>query len=222
MKYLKVWTSFREVIEPLNDAEKGRLFDAMLLYADHEEEPVSFEGNERFVWPAAKQSLDLMFAENLRLKENGRKGGRPKSKENQTEPTKTNENQTKPNETQKEKKRKEKETNEKESPSEIIRRFTPPTLQEVADYCRERKNKVDPERFVDFYASKGWKVGNQPMKDWKAAVRTWERSETDRKKVTLLPAQDYHQRDYTGYEDEALERMLKLHEETFGKKVGGA
>ena len=39
----------------------------------------------------------------------------------------------------------------------------------------ERKNSVDAQRFVDFYASKGWKVGNQPMKDWRAAVRTWER-----------------------------------------------
>ncbi len=55
--------------------------------------------------------------------------------------------------------------------------FVPPTVEEVSAYCRERRNKVDPERFVDFYASKGWKVGNQPMKDWRAAVRTWEKRE---------------------------------------------
>ena len=55
------------------------------------------------------------------------------------------------------------------------KRFTPPTLDEVKEYCRERNNNVDPERFIDFYASKGWKVGNQPMKDWKACVRTWEK-----------------------------------------------
>lgn len=221
MKYLKVWTSFRDIIQPLNDAEKGRLFDAMLAYAESFEEPVSFSGNERFVWPAAKQFIDLTYAESIRLSENGKKGGRPKTKENQTEPNETNKNQPKPNKSHKVKENNIRESNIKKSPSEI-RRFTPPTLQEVADYCRERKNKVDPERFVDFYASKGWKVGNQPMKDWRAAVRTWERSETDGKKVTLLPAQDYKQRDYTGYEDEAIERMLKLHEETFGKKVGGA
>lgn len=57
-------------------------------------------------------------------------------------------------------------------------RFTPPTVEEVAEYCRERGNKVDPQQFVDFYASKGWKVGSSPMKDWKAAIRsTWERQE---------------------------------------------
>ena len=54
-------------------------------------------------------------------------------------------------------------------------RFTPPSVEEVAAYCRERGNSVDAERFCDFYASKGWKVGKEPMKDWKAAVRTWEK-----------------------------------------------
>ena len=54
-------------------------------------------------------------------------------------------------------------------------RFTPPTLDEVTAYCSERKNTVDPEQFLDFYTAKGWKIGAQSMKDWKAAVRTWER-----------------------------------------------
>ena len=54
-------------------------------------------------------------------------------------------------------------------------RFTPPTVEEVAEYCRERGNGVDAERFVSFYAAKGWMIGKSPMKDWKAAVRTWER-----------------------------------------------
>lgn len=54
-------------------------------------------------------------------------------------------------------------------------RFTPPTVEEVSAYCRERGSSVDAERFCDFYASKGWKVGKEPMNDWKAAVRTWEK-----------------------------------------------
>lgn len=56
-------------------------------------------------------------------------------------------------------------------------RFTPPTVEEVFLYCVERKNTVDPQRFVDFYTSKGWMVGKTKMKDWKAAVRNWEKSE---------------------------------------------
>ena len=56
------------------------------------------------------------------------------------------------------------------------KRFTPPTLEEVKAYCLERRNGIDPQRFISSYQSKGWMVGKSPMKDWKAAVRTWERS----------------------------------------------
>ena len=54
------------------------------------------------------------------------------------------------------------------------KKFTPPTVEEVKEYCDSRNNSVDPEKFVDFYASKGWMVGKNKMKDWEAAVRTWE------------------------------------------------
>lgn len=58
----------------------------------------------------------------------------------------------------------------------VSKRFVPPTPEEVNAYCRERNNGIDGNEFCDFYTSKGWKVGKNPMKDWKAAVRTWERS----------------------------------------------
>ena len=54
------------------------------------------------------------------------------------------------------------------------KKFIKPTLEEVRQYCFERKNKIDAEKFIDYYNSNGWKVGRNPMKDWKAAVRTWE------------------------------------------------
>ena len=58
-------------------------------------------------------------------------------------------------------------------------KFVKPTVDEVKAYCQERGNNVDPYQFVDFYESKGWKVGNQPMKDWKAAIRsTWEKRQS--------------------------------------------
>ena len=53
--------------------------------------------------------------------------------------------------------------------------FTPPTVEEVDSYCRDRGNDIDAGEFVDFYQSKGWMIGKDKMKDWKAAVRTWER-----------------------------------------------
>ena len=57
------------------------------------------------------------------------------------------------------------------------KRFSKPSLEEVSAYCSERKNGIDPQHFIDYYESNGWKVGRTPMKDWKAAVRTWERKE---------------------------------------------
>ena len=55
--------------------------------------------------------------------------------------------------------------------------FVPPTVEEVRAYCVQRGNQVDPERFVDFYSSKNWFVGKNKMKDWQAAIRTWEKRE---------------------------------------------
>lgn len=59
-------------------------------------------------------------------------------------------------------------------------RFAPPSLADVREYCIQRGNSVDPETFIDFYSSKGWKVGSEPMKDWKACVRTWEKRQNNR------------------------------------------
>lgn len=59
------------------------------------------------------------------------------------------------------------------------RNFSPPTLQDIREYCIERNNTVDPETFFDFYESKGWMVGKNKMKDWKAAVRTWEKNDNN-------------------------------------------
>lgn len=61
-----------------------------------------------------------------------------------------------------------------------------PTLEEVKEYCSERGNKIDPERWFDYYTSNGWKVGKNPMRDWKAAVRTWERGESKVKSRNTL------------------------------------
>lgn len=61
------------------------------------------------------------------------------------------------------------------SPKGERKQFKPPTLQEVTAYCLERQNDIDPAAFIDHYAARGWRYnGNVPMKDWKAAVRTWE------------------------------------------------
>ena len=63
--------------------------------------------------------------------------------------------------------------------------FIAPTFLQVAEYCNERKNNVDVNKFIDFYDSKGWMVGKNKMKDWKACIRTWEKSSTELTKQPL-------------------------------------
>lgn len=70
--------------------------------------------------------------------------------------------------------------NKKEKPT--ASRFVRPSLEEVRDYCTERKNNVDPEQFIAFYESNGWKVGKNPMKSWKSAIITWEKREREEHK----------------------------------------
>lgn len=82
-------------------------------------------------------------------------------------------------------------------------RFTPPTVEEVQAYCRERKNSVDAQKFVDHYSANGWLVGRNKMRDWRAAVRTWERSSFDVGRAEKPP--DYQRRSYSDADFRAME-----------------
>jgi hypothetical protein len=84
----------------------------------------------------------------------------------QNDANETKQNETKQNETKQ-------DIADKPPP---VKRFTPPSLEEVQAYCSERKNNVDAEKWLDYYTSNGWKVGKVKMSDWKAAVRTWEKN----------------------------------------------
>ena len=109
MKYLKVFTDFADAMEELGDAERGRLFMAMLKYAETGAAP-DFRGNERFIWPVAKLQIDRMAAEcegkAKTSRENGAKGGRPKKTQgNPKNPvgfSKTQKSQDKDNDKEKE------------------------------------------------------------------------------------------------------------------------
>ena len=75
-----------------------------------------------------------------------------------------------------------KEINKEKAEPTTTTRFKKPTIEEISLYCLERKNTINPQRFFDYYEANGWKVGKNPMKDWKAAVRTWEGKESQKYK----------------------------------------
>lgn len=92
--------------------------------------------------------------------------------------------------------------------SEKKKRFTPPTVEQVAEYCQEKGYHIDPEAFVAFYASKGWMVGKSPMKDWKSAVVTWTKSE--RRRVG-------NENTRSGYTS-GVDRLAEMYREEFGNE----
>jgi hypothetical protein len=96
-------------------------------------------------------------------------------------------------------------------------RFKKPTLEEVKEYCEERNNGIDAEMFINFYESKGWMVGKNKMKDWKACVRTWEKKSKHIIAKEEKPIPDWFDKELetqeiTKLEEEEMESIL----ESFG------
>lgn len=87
-------------------------------------------------------------------------------------------------------------------------KFVPPSVKEVEDYCRERGNKVNASAFVNFYDSKGWMVGRNRMKDWKAAVRRWESNSDNKGKPAYVNNNPFLQHRQNEIDYDALEEKL--------------
>ena len=94
-------------------------------------------------------------------------------------------------------------------------RFTPPTTEEIQAYCNEKHYNVNPEHFVDYYESNGWKVGRNSMKDWKAAVRNWARrdKENQPKGYNSDYEREPDQKKERSYSQDEFERLLGISEE---------
>lgn len=94
---------------------------------------------------------------------------------------------------------------------EYNKRFTPPTLEEIEQYCKERNNNVDANKFINYYTSNGWMVGKNKMKDWKAAIRTWE-SKSLKQEEQELPKwfnQEYKEREWNEDEQRELQLLIR-------------
>lgn len=163
----------------MSDQELGRLFRALMEYSESGTAP-ELTGRESIAFDFIADEIDRdksAYSETCRKnKENGAKA----TDRYRPLPTATERGPETPKGTQTDKVegiRTYKETLPIGSAKKAATAFHPPTVEEVKAYCLERKNKVDAVRFVDYYTANGWKVGKNPMKDWRAAVRTWERDD---------------------------------------------
>ena len=95
-------------------------------------------------------------------------------------------------------------------------RFQKPSIDEIRQYCSSRNNSVDPEQFYNFYESKGWTVGKSPMKDWRAAVRTWEK----REKEVPQRKREFRRESVLEHNFKVMDQMFgtNLHAQAYGKK----
>lgn len=190
-------------IDLLSDQQAGQLLKALFAKNAGEDFTIT-DPLVKMAFMVFWTAIENGLAKREKLRENGRNGGRPKTKpepdENQNE---TQKNQTKPNQNQTITKHKADDNQTKSdlnidlnidlnnppisndiSPLDEKNRgkakqskFSPPTAEEVQAYCDERCNGIDAQHFLDYYAARGWKFKNgEKVRDWKACVRTWERN----------------------------------------------
>lgn len=164
-KTTNIYTEWLPLIDSLPNDIAGVIFKNILKYQNGEDINNTFP-----VWVFIKSKIDEYNDKGKQIsekrRESGRNGGLAKASKCQQVLAKDSKSSNKIKEN------KTKENNK-------------PTLQEVIDYCNERGNGVDANKWYDYYTANGWRVGRNPMKDWRATVRTWER-QTQPKKESVF------------------------------------
>ena len=176
MKYLKIFTDFLDVVEPLGDSAAGRLFKAMLRYALDGTAPV-LRGKEGVAWTVARQHMDREAEVYEKKVKHLKRGNVP-----------VTEKKGSVSEQDKDKEKDKDKDKDKDSlslggagaPEEREKR---PTLSEVMEFSQREGIQTDVEYFFNYYEANGWHMGKQPIRDWRAALKAWAL-----KTPTLRPA----------------------------------
>lgn len=230
LAYLQIFADKVELLEPFDDAERGRLLTAMLDYALHDEEPL-LTGNERYIWPVFRQMIDqskqALHAKQTagharQTKQSAAPAQQDTAETQQTAADGSSSQQSaapaqqeaaeRPINQESRIKNQESGIRNQEMEEGKRTRFRPPTVDEVIAYARDAGLVINAQRFVDYFTSKGWKVGGSGMKDWRAAVRNWVAREQlppsrGGPVVKVTEQQQYTQREYT-HSDNAVDAMM--------------
>ena len=186
-----VFEKFGDVCAELEESDRKELIYAINMYGMFGVE-VELPYMLKALFISLKEDIDNSKAMRARGSKGGRQKGKPRvsesekpevseddepvvsescepmvSDDSENSESQSNPNQSKPNQSKPK-----------------VRRFTPPSVDEVRAYCAEKGYTFDPEAFVAFYESKGWKVGRNPMKSWQAACTTWQKRQGDRKEAS--------------------------------------
>ena len=214
-KSFVMYESWGAAIEKMSNEQAGELIKAIYAY-QKDPDAAPKDPALAFVFELIKQQLD---ADSQRYKEAcaarseaGKKGGRPKANASDKKQMVSEESKKSKCFSEKAKKADNEYDNDlKENTIDGVKekRFAPPTLQEVKDYCLKMGyTHVDAERFIDYYTSNGWMVGKNRMKDWKAAVRNWDRREKNPQRqdgaAEVAKKNRFHNLEEHGYDYDAM------------------
>ncbi len=183
------YESFFQAIDKMGEVDQLPIYKAIAEYALYRKQP-ALEGMGSVIWSLIQPNLDA----NWNRWNNGRKGGAPQGNSNAV---KTTENQPKTTKKQPNKDV-DKDVNvdkDKENNNRTAKRFTPPSFGEVSEYITQKGYTINPQSFIDFYTSNGWRVGKNPMKDWKATIRSWSSRDDGNRASTVQTPQKTQQYD---------------------------
>lgn len=183
LEYFCCYFSYRDKMSMLTDEQFGRVIRAAILFAETGEVP-SLEPIEEVAFSFLRFDIETSRRKYDERCEKNRANIRKRYEAEPSNTTVYETNENKPKSKSKNKPKSEIE-NERDKPSP---RFAPPTLEDVRTYCQERQSTVSAESFFDFYTANGWKQGQgKPIRDWRAAVRTWERRDRENGKRFIPP-----------------------------------
>ena len=205
--YFPIFTDWLETTAPLTADEKGRLIDAIVLYMLGEDYAATLTGNERILFPTFKNIYERtqeVSEARAFARQNKTKNNKPEQKE-QTQSKRTKPHNNNNNNNNNYNNNYNKDIGAK---APTASRFIAPTIDDICSYAQERghTDRTECERFRDYYESNGWRVGKNPMKDWRAALRGWfsrnkaQGTSSGTTKQTTNPALNYEQRDNDYYE----------------------
>ena len=184
--WFKLFLHQKPMMDAVPDDVLGRAVKGAMAYFENGEQ-TQLDTVEQLLFLMFKPYIDEAQADYQKKSENGKKGGRPKK---QTKPEVISENQKEATETDAEAEAEADADAEAEAETDAEERvvcvkpgkpahtrFVPPSVQDVRDYCHTKGYSLDAQRFVDYYTAVGWRIGNSPMRDWKAAIRNWHRKD---------------------------------------------
>lgn len=190
-----LYTEQKEVIDNLSDEDAGKLFKGIFEYALGNEP--EFNNLLKLVFIPIRQQLERNAKKYSEIKEKrriaGAKGGKQKvanrananfAKQSQAnQAVNVNDN-----------------VHVNDNDNNInIKKIIKPKIEEIKSYCLERNNSINPIQFFDYYESKGWLIGKNPMKDWKACIRTWEQNKNKYNNNTTIEQEGEFDYDNTPY-----------------------